>query len=461
MQVPRLVVAGNASGAGKTTVAVGLMAALRARGLAVQPFKCGPDYVDPAYHLIAAGQPSRNIDSWLLNRPTLTDLVARACQGEALAIVEGVMGLYDGRSSLGAEGSTAEIAKWLRAPVVLVLDVSRTAQSAGAIALGFQGFDREVEIVGVILNNITSPAHLARATEGVEVGAGLPVLGHLVYNPSITLPEQHPSFLPPAEREELPAIIERIRREVEATVDVGALLQAMRAAWPMADNQAAGAFPPSPRPKRARLAVLRDEAFNLYQQDNLDLLAAWGADLVWVSPLRDAALPADVDGVYIGPGLPELYAADLAANEPFLVSLRELAASGLPIYAECSGAVYLSQGLVAATGDRYPLAGVVPGWSTMPQHGPRLGYVTATVARDTLVARRGRRLRAYEFHWALLHFPAEHAAYYLLDPDERPEGYVRDNLLASHLRLHFASDHTLPRSLVEYCARRAAVRVQS
>lgn len=460
MQVPRLIVAGNGSGAGKTTLAVGLMAALCARGLAVQPFKCGPDFVDPAFHLVAAGRPSRNIDSWLLNRPTLVDLVARACGGESLAIVEGVMGLYDGRSSLGAEGSTAEVAKWLRAPVVLVLDVSRTAQSAGAIALGFREFDREVELLGIILNNITSPAHLARATEGVEVGAGLPVLGHLIYDPSLTLPERHPSFLPPAEREGLPGIVERIRREVEATVDVGALLQAMRGAWPLADSQTGGAFPPSPRPKRARLAVLRDEAFDLYQEDNLDLLTAWGAELVPASPLRDRMMPEDVDGVYIGPGLPELYLAGLAANESFLASLRGLAMAGVPVYAECSGAVYLSQGIVDLTGERYPLVGVLPGWSTLPNHGPRLGYATASVARDTLVARRGRRLRAYEFRWALLHFPVEHAAYFLSDPEERPEGYASDNLLASHLRLHFASDHTLPRSLVEHCARTAAARVR-
>jgi cobyrinic acid a,c-diamide synthase len=460
MQIPRLIVAGNGSGAGKTTLAVGLMAAFCARGLVVQPFKCGPDYVDPAFHLVASGRRSRNIDSWLLNRPTLVDLVARACEGEALAIVEGVMGLFDGRSSLGAEGSTAEIAKWLRAPVVLVLDVSRTAQSAGAIALGFREFDREVEIVGVILNNITSPAHLARATEGVEVGAGLPVLGHMAYNPSLTLPERHPSLLSPAERGSLSAIIERIRREVEATVDVGALLQAMHGAWPLTDSQISGAFPPSPRPLRVRLAVLRDEAFDLYHEDNLDLLAAWGAELVPASPLRDRSMPKDVDGVYIGPGLPELYLAELSGNESFLASLRELAMAGVPVYAECSGAVYLSQGIVDLAGERYPLVGALSGWATLPNHGPRLGYATASVARDTLVARRGRRLRAYEFHWSLLHFPAEHAAYLLSDPDERPEGYASDTILASHLRLHFASDHTLPRSLVEHCARTAAARVR-
>ncbi|MCL4466138.1 MAG: cobyrinate a,c-diamide synthase [Chloroflexi bacterium] len=454
MQLPRLVVAGNGSGAGKTTVAVGLMAALRARGLRVQPFKCGPDYIDPAYLRLAAGENCRSIDTWLVNRPTIIDLVAKACHGESLALIEGIMGLYDGRSSLGAEGSTAELAKWLRAPVLLVLDVGRTAQSAGAIALGFRDFDPEVEIIGVVLNNITSPAHLARATEGVEVGAGLPVLGHLSYNPGLTLPEQHPSFLPSAACESLADTMERIRREVQATIDVQALLQAMREAWPLPDSTVGGAFPPSPRPPRARVAVLRDEAFDLYQDDNLELLAAWGGELVTASPLHDTQLPAGLDGVYAGPGLPELHAAELAANQPFLSSLREQVKAGLPIYGECGGAVYLSQGVIDQDGERYPFLGVAPRWAEMRRSSPRLGYAVATAARDSLLARRGRHLRAYEFHWALTTFPVEDAAYLVSDPEEQLEGYARGNVLASQLRLHFASDHTLARRFVDQCASR-------
>ncbi|MHB1130962.1 MAG: cobyrinate a,c-diamide synthase [Chloroflexota bacterium] len=454
MQVPRLVLAGNSSGAGKTTVGVGLMAALRARGHTVQPFKCGPDYIDPGYHVLAAGRPSRNIDSWLISRPVLVDLVARTCAGDALAVVEGIMGLYDGRSSLGAAGSTAEIAKWLRAPVVLLLDVSRCAQSAGALAMGFREFDKEVQIVGVILNNITSPAHLARATEAVEVGAGMPVLGHLRYNPSLALPEQHPALLSEEMRRSLPDTIERIRCEVESTVDVGALLAMMRAAWPWPDHMLGGAFPPSPRPARVRLAVLRDEAFDLYLEDNLDLLAAWGAKLVPVSPLRDSAIPSDVDGLYVGPGWPELFAPALSANEPFLASVREAAAAGMPILGECGGAVYLSQGLVGQSGERHPLAGLLPGWSAIGgRMGPRLNYAAAEVARDCLLAKQGRRLQAYEFHWAATPFPADNAAFLLSDPEERAEGFALDDQLVTQLRLHFAADHTLARSFVERCAR--------
>jgi len=459
MQTPRLVIAGNASGAGKTTVAIGLIAALRARGLRVQPFKCGPDYMDPAYLSLAAGQACRSVDSWLIGRQAMLSVMARACTGADVAIVEGIMGLYDGRSGLGAEGTTAEVAKWLRAPVLLVLDVGRTAQSAGAIALGFHEFDHDVQIVGVVLNNIADPAHLGRATEAVEAGAGLPVLGHLARNQAITLPERHPCLLAAGERDDLPARIDRIQHEVEASVDVDALLQAACAAWPLPVGANPGPFPPSPRPPRIRLGVAQDEAFDLYQPGNLDLLTAWGAELVPTSPLRDAALPPGLDGLYFGPGFPELHAAELAANESYLRSVREVTEAGLPVYAECGGLIYLCQGLTGV-GGRHALAGVVPAWAKMGERGVHVGYALAVTAQDTLIAKRGKRLRGYEFYWARVALPAEQAAYRVLDPEDRLEGYARAGILASHLRLHFASDAALVRSIIDVCARRAEARAR-
>ncbi len=459
MEIPRLVIAGNLSGAGKTTLAVGLMAALRARGLRVQPFKCGPDYQDPAYHALAAGQAGRSIDSWLLNRQAMTALVAHACGGADVAIIEGLMGLYDGRRGLGAEGSTAEIAKWLRAPVLLVLDISRTAQSAGAMAMGYHEFDRDVQIIGVVLNNVASATHLARATEAVEAGAGLPVLGHLAYNPAITLPECHPMLLGEAERAELPERVERTRLEVEATVDVEALLNAARAAWPLPVT-AGGPFPPNPLPTRTRIAYVYDEAFTLYQPDNVELLAAWGAEMVPVSPLHAEALPESIDGLYIGPGFPERCVADLAANEPFLASVRAAIEGGVAVYAECGGFSYLCEGLVDQAGVRHRLVGAVPAWANIGS-SIHVGYALASMARDTLLGRRGRRVRGYEFYWSAPEAPAEQAAYHLVEPEERPEGYARGRLLASNIRLHFGSDASLPRSFVDYCAQRASARARS
>ena len=460
MDVPRIVIAGNVSGAGKTTIAIGLTAALRARGLRVQPFKCGPDYVDPGYHTLAAGQECRNIDSWLLSRHAMLALVARAAAAADIAIIEGIMGLYDGRRGLGAEGSTAEIAKWLRAPVLLVLDISRTAQSAGAMAMGYHEFDREVQIIGVVLNNVTSATHLARATEAVETGAGLPVLGHVSRNPAITIPERHPALLSATEREDLAERIGRTRREVEATVDIDALLSSARSAWPLPLGAGGGPFPTSPRPTRTRIAYLSDEAFNLYQPDNLDLLQAWGAEMVPVSPLHDEAFPGDVDGLYAGPGLPELYAEALAANTAFLQSLREEIAAGLSVYGECGGLAYLCEGIVDQTGRRHPLAGVVPMWSEMNRPSMFVGHVLAVTHKDTLIGRRGRRVRGYEFYWSAPPVAAESAAYRVLDPDDRLEGYARGKVLASNIRLHFGSDASLARHLVDTCAQRSTVRTR-
>ncbi|MDA8216375.1 MAG: cobyrinate a,c-diamide synthase [Dehalococcoidales bacterium] len=461
MDLPRLVIAGNVSGAGKTTIALGLMAALRSCGLRVQPFKCGPDYIDPAFHYYACGRSSRNIDSWLLSRNSMIDLVARAGVGVDVAVIEGLMGLYDGRSGLGPEGSTAEIAKWLRAPVLLVIDISRTAQSAGAIAMGYQEFDREVQIIGAVLNNAMGPTHLARATESVEAGAGLPVLGHVVYDPAITLPEAHPTLMPPSDREELLPRVERTRAALEATVDVDALLKAMRSAWPLPHIAGGGPFPSVSRPPSARIALLRDEAFDLYQPDNLDLLTAWGAELVPTSPLHDDALPPGVDGIYVGPGFPEVHLPALAANESFLQSLRVMAEEGVQVYGECGGLAYLTEGIVDREGMRHRLAGLIPAWCRMGDHGVRIGYALATVNKDNLIARHGRRVRGHEFYWADADLPEEQAAYHIVDPEERLEGYAQGNVLASRLRLHFGSDASLARNFVDRCTRKTGARTKS
>jgi cobyrinic acid a,c-diamide synthase len=434
------------------------MAALRERGFRVQPFKAGPDYIDPAYHRLASGRASRNVDSWLLNRQAMTALVSRACVDADIAVIEGIMGLYDGRRGLGAEGSTAEIAKWLRAPVVLVLDIARTAQSAGAMAMGYHEFDREVQIIGVVLNNVANAAHLARATEAVESGAGLPVLGHLPRDPELTLPEQHPSLVSSASEDWLLARIERSRRHVESTIDMGSLLSAARSAWPLPNVGGAGLFPSHVRPPRVRVAYFRDEAFDLYQPDNLELLAAWGAELVPVSPLRDEGLPEEVVGVYVGPGFPEVYGEALAANKPFIAALRAAVASGVGIYAECGGMAYLSEGLLGDGDQRTPLAGIVPGWSRLNEHGVHLGYATATIERENLLGSVGRRLRGYEFYCSRLEPDVDQAAYRLHEPEERLEGYASGNVLASHIRLHLGSEAGLAKTLVDSYANLAPSR---
>lgn len=442
------------SGAGKTTIAVGLMAALRAQGLRVQPFKAGPDYIDPAYHRLASGRPSRNIDSWLLSRQAMMTLVSHACADADIAIIEGIMGLYDGRRGLGAEGSTAEIAKWLRAPVVLVLDIARTAQSAGAVAMGFHEFDREVQIIGVVLNNVANAAHLARATEAVETGAGLPVLGHMARDPEQTLPEQHPTLVPACTLEMITRRIGRARRNVETTLDVGAMLSAARAAWPFASSGGGGVFPNHPRPSVARIAYLHDEAFDLYQPDNLDLLSAWGAELIPASPLRDSGLPEGIDGIYAGPGFAEVFAEGLCGNASFLQSVRNAVQAGVKVYAECGGLSYMSEGIEDSEGRRLPMAGVVPGWSKVEHPSVHLGYATAATERDSLLGKTGRKVRGYEFYLSRIEPAPETAAFRLHEPEERFEGFADARVFGSNVRLHFGSEPGLARGMVEACIRR-------
>ncbi len=453
MDSARLVIAGNMSGAGKTTLALGLMAALSQRGLRVQAFKAGPDFVDPAFHRFASGRSSRNIDSWLLNRQTMLYLVSRAAADADISIIEGIMGLYDGRRGLGAEGSTAEMAKWLRAPVVLVLDIGRTAQSAGAMALGFLEFDRDVQIVGAVLNNATNAAHLARATEAVETGAGVPVLGHIWRDPEITLPDQHPALLPAGSSESIRQRIERSRRSIEANVDIQALLDAARSAWPLPPSVGHGPFPSTPRPPRLRLAYFFDEAFDLYQPENLELLAAWGAELVPVSPLRDPALPDDVEGLYIGPGFPEVFAPSLAANVSFLESLRAAAADGMPIYGEGGALTYLSEGV--RTRVEHRMAGLIHGWVSPDLPGLQLGYAMAVTERDSLLGPKGTRVRGYQYLGSSLALPPETAAYQLQEPEVRPEGFATERIFASNIRLHFGSENGFTHSMLDSFVRAA------
>ena len=325
-----LVIAGTGSGVGKTTIVAGLIAALVHRGLRVQPFKVGPDYIDPSYHTTVAGRPCRNLDSWLLPPETLLELYARAAADCDVALVEGVMGLHDGRYSGGEWGSTAQVAKLIRAPVVLVVDAARTARSAAAVALGFRQLDPAVDVAGVIVNNVASPNHERSVIEPIEREAGLPVLGTLPRNPAWRVEERYLGLVPTGERPLGTRMIEDLAAAVGERIDLDRLLETgARAAAPPPPR--APLFPARPLATRVRVAVARDAAFSFYYADNLDLLRAWGAEVVPFSPLGDDQLPTGVGGVYLGGGFPELFAADLARNAGLLDELVRAAATGMPI----------------------------------------------------------------------------------------------------------------------------------
>jgi cobyrinic acid a,c-diamide synthase len=450
------VIGGTSSGVGKTTITAGLIAAFRERGMRVQPFKCGPDYIDPGYLTLAAGLPCRNLDSWMLSPESLIELFTHAAREADIAVVEGVMGLYDGRNGLESAGSTAEIARWLHAPVILVMDVAKMSGSAAAIALGYRRLDPEVKLAGIILNHVGSPTHLRWVTEAVEGKAGVPVFGYLLEKAEIGLPERHLGLVPTAESGQLSEYMERIREQVELTVDVAGVLRLAGVTEPLPQITESKLFPQEEEPMQVNIAVARDEAFSFYYQDNLDLLTAWGAGIRFVSPLHHSRLPADIQGVYIGGGFPEMYASELEANTGFKQALVEAAEAGMPIYSECGGLMYISQGIIDFEGNKHAMVGLVPGWAVMQKKRARMGYAVAEVLQDSILAQRGKRLRGHLFHWSMLPGPIERVAYRILEPEEQLEGFVlgpKSNILGSYLHLHFGSEPALARRFVGSCTK--------
>ena len=437
----RIVIAGVQSGSGKTTIATGIMAALASRGT-VQAFKAGPDYIDPSYHTRVTGRPSRNLDTWMIQPAHVLELFRRSASGADVAVVEGVMGLYDGRTGEGDAGSTASIAKLLAAPVVLVVDAAKIARSAAAIVLGFRLFDPRVNIAGVILNRIASPRHYDAVAGPIEREAGVPVIGSVPRDPTLALPERYLGLIPATEGEVAGSFFERARRVCEQSIDLDRLQAIAASAPPLPASEGSGLFPDKPCPQMVRIAVARDRAFSFYYEDNLDLLRAWGAEVVEFSPLADAALPAGTAGVYIGGGFPELFAAELAANLPLHAALRGAAASGMPIYAECGGLMYLGEGLTDQSGASHPMAGLIPARSRVHDGRLNLGYRELRALRDSPVRAAGDTVRAHEFHWSVLEqaLPAATSGYAVTSEAGRPDGYAAGSVLASYMHLHFAAD---------------------
>ena len=454
-----LVVAGVASGVGKTTLTLGLIGALKRRGLTVQPFKVGPDYIDPSQHAQVAGRPSRNLDSWQVPDATLRELFVRAARTADVALVEGVMGLFDGRTGAGEVGSTAQVAKLLGLPVLLVIDAAKAGRSMAAVALGCRAVDPSVNIVGVVLNNVASERHAEIGREAIESLAGLPVLGCLPRDAGLRQEERYLGLVPGAERRVSTSLVERATARVEAGIDLDRLLRLTTVDLPAATPS--GLFPAERLPTRARIAVAQDEAFSFYYQDSLDLLEASGAELVPFSPLRDDCLPDDVGGVYLGGGFPELFAIELSVNAPMVDSIRAQARRGTPIYAECGGLMYLQQALIDADGRRHRMVGLVPGVSTLVKKRLTLGYREVVARQDSPIARAGQSLRGHEFHWSICDSPEPGtAAYEVADGSRRVEGYAQGNVLASYVHVHFASHPSLAPRFVASCLDGAEVAVR-
>jgi cobyrinic acid a,c-diamide synthase len=437
----RLVIAGVASGTGKTTVAAALCAALRRRGLSVQPFKAGPDYIDPTYHTQAAGRACRNLDSFLLEREMLRSLFARAAARADIALVEGVMGLYDGRDGTSETGSTAEVAKAIDAPVIVVLDVSAQSRTAAAVALGCVRYDGALRIRGFILDRVGSETHARWATEAVEEATHLPVLGAIPNDPALALPERHLGLVPTSERALAPAYVDLLVEVAERHIALDRLQGIAADAGPLPAAAPLEALIPARPGPPTRIAIARDAAFGFYYEDSLEILEAAGAELVAFSPLMDAALPPDTGGLYFGGGFPELFARDLSANAGMRAAVRDAARRGAAVLAECGGLMYLANALADQGGRSHEMVGLIPVATAMRRDRPVLGYRTLTARAASPLLAAGETVRAHEFHYSELvgEVPVERAAFDVAERPGSPHGYAAERILASYMHVHFGS----------------------
>jgi cobyrinic acid a,c-diamide synthase len=464
LAVPRIVIAGTQSGCGKTTIATALMAAFARRGLRVQPFKIGPDFIDPGFHEAASGRASRNLDGWMLSRNVNLEIFARAAQGADMAVIEGVMGLFDGRSPCAPEGSTAEMAKWLEAPILLVVDASAMARSAAAVVQGFENFDPEINFAGVLFNHVGSPRHAGILRQALEAYCRAVPLGFLPPNRQIALPTRHLGLTIAGEvltGDRLAEMAEWVGKHV----DLDSLLRLARdrsPALPLPNELPSGPASDRKRSDRkpaVRIGIARDAAFCFYYRDNLDLLSECGAELVEFSPIADLRLPPEIGGLYLGGGYPELHAAALSANRPMLESIRHFAQAGAPIYAECGGFMYLTEAIVDAGGHEHPMCGIFPTRARMQSRLAALGYVEAepnrlfpnTLASNTLWlngAPAGQIPRGHEFRYSQIEpMPGGVGRAY------RPpaEGYSVHSVLGSYVHLHFLSCPDFAQRFVRHC----------
>ncbi|MEF3167962.1 MAG: cobyrinate a,c-diamide synthase [Deltaproteobacteria bacterium] len=495
-----LVIAGTGSGTGKTTITLGIMAALTRRGYRVQPFKVGPDFIDPGHHARISGRVSHNLDGWMLTREANQEIFSRASRSADIAVVEGVMGLFDGKDGLSPEGSTAQMASWLGLPVLLVVDAKGMGRSAAALIKGFMKFDSQITIKWVVFNKIGSPRHLRLLRDAVS--GSIPevsVLGGLPRRPDVTIPERHLGLMT-AEEHITEAQVDALACLAEESVDVDALLSSLGLTGPgqvacgggrirnappcgslhystpngviLQEVPSAGLLSAS-QGKRAglalqkiRIAVARDKAFCFYYEDNLELLMESGATLVPFSPLEDTLLPPDISGIYLGGGYPELHAQALSANTSLAHEIRRCSLSGMPILAECGGHMYLCSAIEAMGGASWPMAGVLPFRTRMLARFSALGYREVVLLKDCVIGPAGTTVRGHEFHYSDYSEPVSghvaisgqdcmiHPLFHVRDGRGRDlgtAGHVVKNTASSYVHLHFRSNPAIPLHFVLEC----------
>lgn len=441
---PRLVIAGAASGVGKTTITAGLAAAFRRRGMSVKTFKTGPDFLDPTYLARASGAPCHNLDPWMMGREYVKRLFAESTRGADVAVIEGAMGLFDGLRPESSGGSCADAVRLLRAPVVLVANAGGAARSFAAMVKGFENFEEGVNMAGVIASRVGSTSHAGIIAAALASSGASPLVGAIPKDAPPRLPARHLGLVAAEGGAAWEAMIEKLADAVEEAVPLDAALDIARSAPPLPAPERDGA---SRRERTGRVGVALDEAFSFYYHDNLDALEAAGLEIVYFSPLRDRALPPYLDALYIGGGYPEDNAEELSANGAMMSDIKNFAGSGMPLYAECGGLIYLSEGIETASGARFPMTGVLPAWTRMRKRFKALGYVEARLDEDTMWGRAGDVLRGHRFHYSeLAGDPAGRRGWKTActltkarTGETEREGYSKGGTLASYAHLHFAS----------------------
>lgn len=448
----RIVIAGTGSGVGKTTLTIGIMSALKKRGLVVQGFKCGPDYIDPSYHTAVTKRVSRNLDSWMLTKDIVLDVFTHGSKESDISIIEGVMGLFDGKDPETNEGSTAEISMITKTPIILVVNCSSMARSAAAIVKGFQLFAEGPNIVGVIANKVGSEGHFKLVKTAIEQECNVPVIGYLIKELDIEIPERHLGLIPSIERGDLDPFFDKLGDLVLETIDIDKFLE-LSVAQPLAVNERRSLFEKK-KVTSVRIAVAKDAAFNFYYPENLEILEANGVEIVYFSPLANDLLPEAVDGLYLGGGFPEEFAHKLALNSKTKYSLKEAIENGLPTLAECGGFMYLTESIETTEKTNHEMVGIIPGKVQMQSKLAALGY-REVIGQNNNFLLKSEVARGHEFHYSSFQTADEVDDRYAYETKGmrgmNKEGYLIDNLVAGYTHFHFASCPSIVENWIEKC----------
>ncbi|WP_100407082.1 cobyrinate a,c-diamide synthase [Bacillus solitudinis] len=446
----RLVIAGTNSGVGKTTITLGLMAALKKEGHIIQGFKCGPDYIDPSYHSALTKRVSRNLDSWMLSPEFVNDIFIEASQGADFSLIEGVMGLYDGKSPLHDNGSTAEISMLIKAPILLAVNIASMSRSAAAIVKGYQLLNPAVNIGAVILNQAGSDRHANLCKQAIEQECDIPVIGYLKKGDVPTIPSRHLGLIPALERGEHQEMFAELAEVFSRQVDLESVKKLAQSAPDLSSKT--DIFSKSFSTPAVKIAVARDLAFNFYYEENFTLLRQAGAELVFFSPLAGDTLP-ECDGLYIGGGFPEEFAEKLSLNIKLKADIRSHVTQGLPTLAECGGYMYLGESIKNSDEQLFQMVGVIPMDVQMQKKRAALGYREVTSLEDTFLLNKSEGVRGHEFHYSTAMYEGKQRPVYETSGlrGVKQEGFYQNQLVAGYTHLHFGSNPMIASNWVEAC----------